>query len=138
MKRKVKLRVKIFCALGAVYFLFVLCMTVYAQTTHINALPTVTLMRVEDGVVPREAVYGNRQRGYRVYTVKQEDGAFGKAYFLHVVESEKIFSTEQEGKVLIGALRRETNPVAFEIHLSENEMPYEGMEVKIVGYKWQL
>ena len=56
MKRKVKLRVKIFCALGAVYFLFVLCMTVYAQTTHINALPTVTLMRVEDGVVPREAV----------------------------------------------------------------------------------
>lgn len=82
MKRKVKLRVKIFCALGAVYFLFVLCMTVYAQTTHINALPTVTLMRVEDGVVPREAVYGNRQRGYRVYTVKQEDGAFGKAYFL--------------------------------------------------------
>ena len=101
--------------------------------THINALPTVTLMRVEDGVVPREAVYGNRQRGYRVYTVKQEDGAFGKAYFLHVVESEKIFSTEQEGKVLIGALRRETNPVAFEIHLSENEMPYEGMEVKIVG-----
>ncbi|WP_417404931.1 hypothetical protein [Hominenteromicrobium sp.] len=30
MKRKVKLRVKIFCALGAVYFLFVLCMTVYA------------------------------------------------------------------------------------------------------------
>ena len=133
MKRKVKLRVKIFCALGAVYFLFVLCMTVYAQTTHINALPTVTLMRVEDGVVPREAVYGNRQRGYRVYTVKQEDGAFGKAYFLHVVESEKIFSTEQEGKVLIGALRRETNPVAFEIHLSENEMPDEGMEVKIVG-----
>ncbi len=110
MKRKVKLRVKIFCALGAVYFLFVLCMTVYAQTTHINALPTVTLMRVEDGVVPREAVYGNRQRGYRVYTVKQE-----------------------EGKVLIGALRRETNPVAFEIHLSENEMPYGGMEVKIVG-----
>ena len=118
MKRKVKLRVKICCALGAVYFLFVLCMTVYAQTTHINALPTVTLMRVEDGVVPREAVYGNRQRGYRVYTVKQEDGAFGKAYFLHVVESEKIFSTE---------------PVAFEIHLSENEMPYGGMEVKIVG-----
>ena len=58
---------------------------------------------------------------------------FGKAYFLHVVESEKIFSTEQEGKVLIGALRRETNPVAFEIHLSENEMPYGGMEVKIVG-----
>ena len=130
MKRKVKLRVKICCALGAVYFLFVLCMTVYAQTTHINALPTVTLIRVEDGVVPREAGYGNRQRGY---TVKQEDGAFGKAYFLHVVESEKIFSTEQEGKVLIGALRRETNPVAFEIHLSENEMPYGGMEVKIVG-----
>ena len=49
------------------------------------------------------------------------------------MESEKIFSTEQEGKVLIGALRRETNPVAVEIHLSENEMPYGGMEVKIVG-----
>ena len=57
--------------------------------------------------------------------------ALGKAYFLHVVESEKIFSTEQEGKVLIGALRRETNPVALEIHLSENEVPYEGMEVRI-------
>lgn len=98
MKRKVKLRVKIFCALGAVYFLFVLCMTVYAQTTHINALPTVTLMRVEDGVVPREAVYGNRQRGYRVYTVKQEDGAFGKAYFLHVVESERSFRPSRKAK----------------------------------------
>lgn len=91
MKRKVKLRAKIFCALGAVYFLFVLCMTVYAQTTHINALPTVTLMRVEDGVVPREAVYGNRQRGYRVYTVKQEDGAFGKAYFCMLWNRKRSF-----------------------------------------------
>lgn len=134
MKRKVKLRMKICCALGAVYFLFVLCMTLYAQTTHINAIPTVTLMRVECTALCRAKpfmVIGREATA--VYTVKQEDGAFGKAYFLHVVESEKIFSTEQEGKVLIGALRRETNPVAFEIHLSENEMPYGGMEVKIVG-----
>ena len=122
---------KICCALGAAYFLFVLCMTVYAQTAHVNALPTVTLTRVENGVVPREAVYGNRQKGYRVYMVKQEDGAFGKAYFLHVVEAEKIFSTDQEGKVLVGALRRETNPAVLEIDLAENEVPYEGMEVRI-------
>lgn len=55
MKRKVKLRMKICCALGAVYFLFVLCMTVYAQTTHINSITYRNVMRVEDGVVPRRS-----------------------------------------------------------------------------------
>ena len=123
-KQKI-IRIVYLCT-GILYLAIVVCATVYAQTAHMEALPQVELGVPGAGSVPIRYVKTNKDGGYYIDTVVQEDGPWGKKYFILQVHLTSYGMLDEENLYV-----SPNTPVEWPIVIWSSEELVDGMEVRL-------
>ena len=118
---------KIVLCVASVYVLAVIGATVYAQTGYINNLPAGTLGRAEEGLIPLSSFTPDADGGWKLNTVEQQDGPWGKKY---VVKQVKVTRCLQENGAYMRVYETELLEKPF-VDTTTAEFLYDGMEVRL-------
>lgn len=118
---------KVILCVSIVYLLTVIGATVYAQTGYVNSLPKVTLAKAEDQLIPISSFSQDETGGWKLNTVEQQDGPWGKKYVVKQLKVIQCLKADEE-------TMRVYDPEALEkpyILSADAEFLYEGMEVRL-------
>lgn len=118
---------KVILCIGAVYLLAVIGATVYAQTGYVNRLPAVTLGRAEGALIPLASFTADMDGGWKLNTIEQEDGPWGKRY---VVKQVKVIQCLPEDEEYMHVYDAEMLEKPF-VFTTTADFLYDGLEVRL-------
>lgn len=112
MKRAKNWKRVIYLCLSALYLGAAAALTVRAQVRHHEALPLVKLAAIHDGLVDAEwLTQSDATRKMALNTVEQQDGPWGKRYYIKQVDLVNFVSVGSRETLFIFGASKITAPI---------------------------